>query len=146
MSRLEAMRRERDHEMDNIVGSLKTELSGQLRANNVRVVDEPTIPEYPVRPRQALALLIGLAGGLALGVFAALMLESLDQTVRTHRDVEKKLGLSSLGLIRWRGAREARGSTRPWSRPTSRRRARPFVICGRSWASPTRRATTHSCS
>jgi capsular exopolysaccharide synthesis family protein len=109
MSRLDAMRRERDHEMDNIVGSLKTELSGQLRANNVRVVDEPSVPEYPVRPRQALALFLGLAGGLALGVFAALMLETFDQTVRTHHDVEKKLGLSSLGLIpltrRKRGAK-----------------------------------------
>ncbi len=98
-SRIESMRQERDREIESILGSLKTELSGRLRANNVRVVDEPAVPERPVRPRKALALLLGLPLGLALGVFAALLFETFDQTVRTHRDVERKLGLPSLGMI-----------------------------------------------
>ena len=107
-SRLQAMRRVRDREMDNILGSLKTELSGTLRANNVRVVDEPAVPELPVRPRKALALILGLPLGLALGVLSAILLETLDQTILTHEDVERRLGLAFLGLIphtrRQRGA------------------------------------------
>ena len=98
-SRLASMRKVRDHEMDNILGSLKTELSGQLRANNVRVVDEPSIPEFPVRPRKWLALILGLPLGLALGVLSALLLETFDQTILTHKDVEQRLGLPFLGLI-----------------------------------------------
>lgn len=98
-SRLDSMRKVRDRELDNILASLKTELSGQLRANNVRIVDEAAIPEKPVRPRKALALMLGLVGGLALGALAALMLETFDQTILTHRDVELRLGLPFLGLI-----------------------------------------------
>ena len=98
-SRLASLRKMRDREMDNILGSLKTELSGQLRANNVRVVDEPALPEKPARPRKALALVLGLPLGLVLGVLSALMLETFDQTILTHLDVERRLGLPFLGLI-----------------------------------------------
>ncbi len=98
-SRLASMRKVRDHEMDNIFGSLKTELSGQLRANNVRIVDEPEIPEHPARPRKTLALFLGVPLGLLLGVFAALLLETLDQTIQTHQDVERRLGVPFLGQI-----------------------------------------------
>ena len=98
-SRLASMRKVRDREMDNILGSLKTELSGQLRGNNVRVVDEPAIPDRPVRPRKALALILGVPLGLALGILAALLVERFDQTVQSHRDVEDLLGLPFLGQI-----------------------------------------------
>jgi capsular exopolysaccharide synthesis family protein len=98
-SRLASMRKVRDHEMENILGSLKTELSGQLRANNVRVVDEPAVPREPVRPRKALILFLGVPFGLALGFLAAFLLDTFDQTVQTHQDVERRLGLPFLGQI-----------------------------------------------
>jgi capsular exopolysaccharide synthesis family protein len=108
-SRLASMRKVRDRELDNILGSLKTELSGQLRANNVRVIDEPTLPDKPVRPRKELALGLGLPVGLLLGVLSALLIETFDQTILTHQDVEQRLGLTFLGLIphsrRKRGAK-----------------------------------------
>lgn len=98
-SRLASMRDVRDREMDNILGSLKTELSGQLRANNVRIVDEPAVPDRPVRPRKLLALILGVIGGLGLGALAAYLLETFNQTIQTHQDVELRLGLPFLGLI-----------------------------------------------
>lgn len=98
-SRLESMHKVLNNEVDNIVSSLKTELSGQLRANNVRIIDLPQLPDNPIRPRKALALAFGLLGGLALGALSALVLEMLDQTVRTHDDVERRIGVPFLGLI-----------------------------------------------
>ena len=98
-SRLASMHKVLNNEVDNIVSSLKTELSGQLRANNVRIIDLPQLPDNPIRPRKALALAFGLLGGLTLGALAALLVEMLDQTVRTHDDIERRLGLPFLGLV-----------------------------------------------
>lgn len=98
-SRLDSMKKVLNNEVNNIVQSLKTELSGQLRANNVRIIDMPVLPDRPIRPRKGIALAFGLLGGLALGVFFALLIEILDQTVRTQDDVERRLGVPFLGLI-----------------------------------------------
>ncbi len=98
-SRLASMKKVLNNEVDNIVRSLKTELSGQLRANNVRIIDMPQLPDKPIRPRKLVALIFGLLGGVSLGVFIALIIEMLDQTVRTQDDVERRVGLPFLGLI-----------------------------------------------
>jgi capsular exopolysaccharide synthesis family protein len=99
MLRLDALRQARDREIDGILAGVKTDLSGQFRANGARIVDEPAVPSRPVRPRRELALALGLVGGPALGVLLALLLETLRPTIRTHKDLERSIGLSLLGLI-----------------------------------------------
>ena len=108
-SRLASMHQVLNNEVGNIVQSLKTELSGQLRANNVRIIDLPQLPDHPIRPRRVLVMAFGLFGGIALGMFTAFFIEILDQTVRTHDDVERRLGLPFLGLIPY--SRRKKGAT-----------------------------------
>lgn len=98
-SNMAALKGQIQAETDKIVTSLKTELSGQLKGNNVRVVDPAQVPDKPVRPRKLTALLLGLLGGLAAGLAGAFLVETLDQSVRTQEDVENKLHLPFLGLI-----------------------------------------------
>lgn len=86
-------------ETARIVASLKTELSGQLKGNNVRVIDVALTPEKPIKPKKLLSLLLGMIGGLAIGIGLAFLIEILDQSVRTQEDVENKLGLPFLGQI-----------------------------------------------
>ncbi len=86
-------------ETDRIVQSLKTELSGQLKGNNVRIIDPADVPQKPVRPRKFMNLFLGLLGGLALGVSLAFLIETIDQSVRTQEDVENRLSLPFLGVI-----------------------------------------------
>lgn len=82
-----------------IVQSLKTELSGQLKGNNVRIIDPAKVPEQPIKPKKLTATLLGLLVGLGFGVALAFVIELLDQSIRTQEDVENKLGLPFLGLI-----------------------------------------------
>lgn len=98
-SNMAALKGQIETETDRIVQSLKTELSGQLKGNNVRVVDAARVPEKPVSPKKRMAALLGLLGGFAAGLGAAFLVELLDQSVRTQDDVEKKLHLPFLGSV-----------------------------------------------
>lgn len=82
-----------------IVQSLKTELSGQLLGNNIRIIDSATVPKSPIKPKKRLALILALLGGFALGFGAAMLVEIIDQSIRTQEDVEEKLKLPYLGTI-----------------------------------------------
>lgn len=86
-------------ETARIVASMKTELSGQLRGNNVRIIDPAEIPERPFKPNIIVSLGLGFIGGLALGLGLAFLIEMLDQSMRTQEDIEGKLGQPFLGVI-----------------------------------------------
>ncbi len=70
-----------------------------MAVDAVNIVDEGNIPLKPAAPSVLKYTLIGfLAGGfLAAAVFVVLYL--LDDTIKSSEDVEKYLGLSTLGLI-----------------------------------------------
>ena len=59
----------------------------------------PKAPGGPYTPNLILNLLIGLALGLVAGLGAALVLEFINDTVKTPDDVRNKLKLASLGAI-----------------------------------------------
>lgn len=98
-SNMAALKGQVDAETDKVVRSLKTELSGQLQGNNVRVVDPAQVPKVPFKPKKTLSLLLGLLGGLATGLLLVFIVETIDQTIRTQEDVENKLDLPYLGLV-----------------------------------------------
>ncbi len=95
-----------DTEVDRVVSSLKTELSGQLKGNNARVIDLARLPRNPVRPNKRLYVTGGLLGGFMLGILAAFLLELADQTIRTQEQVEKSLHLPFLALIPFSSQKE----------------------------------------
>ncbi len=98
-SQMNALRDQIQTETARVVSSMKTELSGQLKGNNVRVIDPADVPQKPVRPRKLLNLALGLLGGLGLGTALAFLIETIDQSVRTQADVEERLGLPFLGIL-----------------------------------------------
>ncbi len=86
-------------ETDRVIQSLKNELSGQLRGNNVRIVDPALEPREPLFPNPRKNLSLALVGGLILAIIAAFAADLLDQSVRTQADVETKLNRPFLGLL-----------------------------------------------
>lgn len=74
-------------------------LSGGLEATNVHIVEEAIVPKLPVAPRKARNILLAAAVGLFLGIGLAFFLEYYDTSIRTPDEVERYLGLPTLGVI-----------------------------------------------
>ncbi len=85
---------------DILLGRLKeADLTSSLRANNLRIIDSALEPSRPVKPRvqvnMALAVLVGLVGGIGLAFF----FEYVDNTIKTTEDIERHVQLPLLGVI-----------------------------------------------
>ncbi len=79
--------------------STESGLSKLMPFNNVRVLDRPLQPTAPILPRPALNLALGAALGLLVGLCFAVGRELLDRTVRDPEDVERELGIPSIGSL-----------------------------------------------
>ena len=74
-------------------------VTGDVRTNNISVIDRAEVPEGRFAPSVSRNLAIGLALGLLLGVLLAFLLEFLDDTLKTPEDIEQRLKLAVLGII-----------------------------------------------
>lgn len=70
-----------------------------MLVENVQVIDQAQVPLNPISPRPMLNMAIAGVLGLMLGVFIAFLLEFLDNTIKTEKDIEKYLELPVIGTI-----------------------------------------------
>jgi capsular exopolysaccharide synthesis family protein len=75
------------------------DLTGVLRANNVRILDRAIPPTVPVSPQLAFNLTVAFVIGLLLSLLAAFAVEALDNTVKTAEAAESLLGAPVLGHL-----------------------------------------------
>ena len=68
----------------------------QLRANAISVIEPGYVPDTPDSPVLLLNVLLGLAGGLAVGLLLAFILDNFDSTLRSSTEVETLSGLPAL--------------------------------------------------
>lgn len=77
----------------------EAQLQAEARANNVRILDAALVPDRPVSPRLALNLSVALVLALFGGIGLALLVESLDSSVKNQDQLEKEMGLTFLGMV-----------------------------------------------
>ncbi|PJE80519.1 Tyrosine-protein kinase ptk [invertebrate metagenome] len=77
----------------------ETSATSDLQSANARVVDRAFTPEHPVKPKKK--LIVGIAALLSLLIACgmAYLLEMLNNTIRTAKDVEDQLNLPVLGVL-----------------------------------------------
>jgi succinoglycan biosynthesis transport protein ExoP len=75
--------------------------------NNISVVDAATVPLRPYKPSLRKNLAIALVLGLFLGAGLAFLLNSLDDTIKSADDVERRVGAPVLSLVPHASARDS---------------------------------------
>lgn len=70
-----------------------------MQPNNVQILDEPTLPEKPIRPRKALTLVLAALLGFLFSSGYHVVKALLHKVVVTEDDVRDCLGLSVIGSI-----------------------------------------------
>ncbi len=69
----------------------ETSISSDLQTPVARVVDVAVVPDRPIKPQKLQIILISFILGVFVATLAALILERLDNTLKTSEDVETKL-------------------------------------------------------
>ncbi len=86
---------------------MKSEMDSELtseaimggRSDELRVVNQPIVPDQPAEPKRLAIAVIGVIVALVLAFSVGIGAESVDQTVRGSRDVRRVLALSPLAVI-----------------------------------------------
>ncbi|KAK4045057.1 hypothetical protein OUZ56_032465 [Daphnia magna] len=103
------------------------DLARMMNINNVRLVDPPAEPKFPIRPKVATNVLVGFVVGVLVGLAVAIGREQLDNTIRTPSDVETYLGTTFLGLLPL-SAEDFGGADRTAKKKRKRRQETPTVL------------------
>ena len=79
----------------------KENVPSLLNVDNINILSAAKLSENPapVKPNKILNLLIGAVVGLMLGIGLAFLLEIVDTTIKTEKDVEEFLNLPIMGLV-----------------------------------------------
>ena len=67
--------------------------------DNIEILDMAKVPLSPSGPNRMLYLAIGIVLGGMIGVSVILMIEFLDTSIKTTKDIERKLNLRVLSVI-----------------------------------------------
>jgi capsular exopolysaccharide synthesis family protein len=74
-------------------------IGGSLGGGNIRILDSATAAPRPHKPRKMLNLVLGLISGLVAGTGLAFLVEHVDNSFKSERDVAQMLREPLLGLV-----------------------------------------------
>lgn len=77
----------------------EAKISKAATVSNVRVIDPPSLPEFPIEPKKKKNLIIGVLLGLLFGLTLGFIAEFLDDSIKSVEEVERKLKLTIYGSI-----------------------------------------------
>jgi len=84
----------------------EAEILENFHMDNVRILARAQTPTSPVSPRLMLNIAMGFVVGTLIGLFLTFMLDYLDKTVKTEREIEKLIDIPVLGVIPMMSAKD----------------------------------------
>ncbi|OYD17053.1 hypothetical protein CH333_02045 [candidate division WOR-3 bacterium JGI_Cruoil_03_44_89] len=69
------------------------------KTSNVRVIDPARPPGRPISPKKRMNLTLAVVIGLIVGVGGAFVVDYMDNSIKTSKDIERYTGLSILGSV-----------------------------------------------
>lgn len=85
---------------ESLTASIKKEgVTEQSQSINIWVIKNAVLPTAPSKPNKQRNLALGLLLGLMAGVGCAFLIEYLDNTIKSEKDLESRYGLTVLGSI-----------------------------------------------
>ena len=77
----------------------ETNIAGEMASPIARVIDPAIVPAGASGPNKRLIVGLSVLAALILAAALALLLERLDNTVKTSHEVEQRLGVPTLGVV-----------------------------------------------
>lgn len=104
---LQQQQRELGRELDAAQSTYKTllqkleevRITENQNVGNAQIIDIGQVAEEPIAPRKLLNFAVGGIGGILLAIFAALIRDAIDTSVKTVREARELLGYIVLGVI-----------------------------------------------
>ncbi len=87
----------------------ETGISGELKSNNIQIIDPADIPRAPVWPQKRRNLLLALLGGAVFAVVLAFFVDYLDNRIKSPDEIRSALGLPLIGLVPMVSAKSLNG-------------------------------------
>lgn len=70
-----------------------------IEVQNITIIDTALVPTAPIKPSKLQNTAIAGVLGIMIAIFIIFLLEFFNNTIKTEEDIEKKLGLTTIGLI-----------------------------------------------
>jgi polysaccharide biosynthesis transport protein len=85
---------------DALTSSIKKEgVTEQSQSVNIWIVKNATFPVAPSKPNKIQNIALGLILGLMSGIGGAFLIEYLDNTIKSDKDLETRFGVTVLGTV-----------------------------------------------
>jgi succinoglycan biosynthesis transport protein ExoP len=91
----------RDVRQKQMEAQVSQNLEDERKGERFTLIEPPTQPEQPASPNRVAIALAGAVLALAAGVGLGLLLEQLDTSIRSRRDLELLLSVPPLAVVPW---------------------------------------------
>ena len=83
-----------------LLGKLEeAKIAEAMQISQAKIIDHAIIPDYPVSPKTKQNCILGLLLGLLLGLGGVFLIEYLDMTLKSAKEIEELTGISVLASI-----------------------------------------------